>query len=227
MQVTPEVRARVQHAVEQLGYRPNVMVCNLADRILTTRPYWLFLGALAPELLQPDFEEFEQSIVEAAEEQGYHILLFPARGNRMSGTYQKLLYSGRVDGFILSDSSASVTSYPALQHLNVPLVAFGGTQCRDDCAFAYVDIDGGAGVRLAVEHLLAQGASADCGARLARASRVGSDCLSGYWAAMGNSRYPHRFGWCEVAVRAKYEGTVTSRRSTCSTCRPAAARRPL
>ncbi|RPI97657.1 MAG: LacI family transcriptional regulator, partial [Chloroflexi bacterium] len=67
---------------------------------------------------------------------------------------------------------------------NVPLVAFGRTQSKDDWSIAYVDIDGSAGVRLAVEHLLAQGHRRIAALGWPEESRVGSDRLSGYWAAM-------------------------------------------
>jgi DNA-binding LacI/PurR family transcriptional regulator len=183
MQVTPEVRARVQLAVEQLGYRPNVTARNLRTQSSHLIGYsW---EPSRQNFFSPILEEFEQSIVEAAEEQGYHILLFPQRaGSELTNTYQELAYSRRVDGFILSDLGFSDPRISALQHLNVPLVAFGRTQCTEDCTFAYVDIDGGAGVRLAVEHLLAQGHERIAALGWPDESRVGSDRLSGYWAAM-------------------------------------------
>jgi len=181
IQVTPEVRARVQQAVEELGYRPNA-----AARNLRTQSSQLIGYSWQPsrqDFFSPILEEFEQSIVEAAEKEGYHILLFPQRGPDIYETYEELVHTGRVDGFILSDLGYMDRRIPVLQELNVPLVAFGRTHC-DDCLFPYVDVDGRAGIRQAVEHLLGQGHQRIAVLGWPEDSRVGSDRMEGYWDAM-------------------------------------------
>jgi DNA-binding LacI/PurR family transcriptional regulator len=182
MQVTPEVRARVQQAVEELGYRPNVTARNLRTQSSHLIGYsW---EPARQNFFSPVLEEFEQSIVEAAEQHGYHILLFPQReGGDLARTYEELVFTGRVDGFVLSDLGYSDPRIPALQQLNVPLVAFGRTHC-DNCTFPYVDVDGRAGLRLAVDHLLAQGHQRIAALAWPEDSRVGEDRLSGYREAM-------------------------------------------
>jgi DNA-binding LacI/PurR family transcriptional regulator len=182
IQVTPEVRARVQQAVAELGYRPNVTARNLRTQSSHLIGYsW---EPSRQNFFSPVLEEFEQSIVDAAEKAGYHILLFPQReGFDVLKTYEELVYSGRVDGFILSDLGYLDPRIPALQQLSVPLVAFGRTHC-EDCVFSYVDIDGCAGMRQAVEHLLDQGHRRIAVLGWPEESRVGTDRLSGYWEAM-------------------------------------------
>ena len=72
IQVTPEVRARVQQAVEELGYRPKITALSL--RLQTSH---LICYSWIRERLSPHPGRIEQSIVNAAERLGYHILLFP------------------------------------------------------------------------------------------------------------------------------------------------------
>jgi DNA-binding LacI/PurR family transcriptional regulator len=88
IQVTPEVRARVQQAVEELGYRPNITA-----RSLRTKSSCLIGYSWQParqNFMNPILEQFEQSIVDAAERLGYHILLFPQRdnGDLLTGLYR-------------------------------------------------------------------------------------------------------------------------------------------
>jgi len=181
MQVTPEVHARIQDAVQTLGYRPNA-----SARSLRTHASHLIGYSWQPartNFVNPILEEFEQSIVDAAERLGYHILLFPQRdGGELSQMYEELVYAGRVDGFVLSDMEYDDRRIPVLQRLNVPLVAFGGAE--SDPPFPYVDVDGRAGMRLAVEHLVARGHRRIAFLGWPEQSRVGNDRLCGYRAAM-------------------------------------------
>jgi len=181
MHVTPEVYARVQSAVEELGYRPNVIARNLRTQSSHLIGYsW---QPARQNFVNPILEQFEQSIVDAAERLGYHILLFPQRdGADLSSTYEDLVHTGRVDGFILSDLGYNDGRIPALQRLNVPLVAFGRTE--SDHAFSYVDVDGATGIRQAVEHLIQQGHRRIAMLGWPEESRVGADRLEGYWQAM-------------------------------------------
>ena len=190
IQVTPEVRARVQRAVEELGYR-------------RTQASHLIGYSWQPSrqnFFSPILEEFEQSVVEAAEKRGYHILLFPQReGADPSEIYEDLVHTGRVDGFILSDLGYSDPRIPALQALNVPLVAFGRTHC-ENCSFSFVDVDGSAGVRQVVDHLLDQGHQRIAVLGWPEESRVGTDRLSGYQEGMEAAGIAIDLAWVKRAA---------------------------
>jgi DNA-binding LacI/PurR family transcriptional regulator len=185
IQVTADVRARVQAAVEELGYRPNVAGRNL--RLQSSHLIGYSWEPALQNFFSPILEEFEQSIVDAAERFGYHILLFPRRtGTDLSKTYEELVYTGRVDGFVLSDLGFGDPRIPTLQALNVPLVAFGRTD-GDGSTFPYVDVDGRAGIRQAVDHLVEHGHRRIAALGWPEDSRVGADRLSGYWDAMASA----------------------------------------
>ncbi len=186
-QVTPEVRERIYSAVETLGYRPNV-----AARNLRTRASHLIGYSWQPDrqgYFNPVLEQFEQSIVDAAETYGYHILLFPqGEGAERAETYRDLVVTGRVDGFILSGMEYNDPRIPILQKLDVPLVAFGRTQSEQP--FPYVDVEGRTGMRQAVEHLVAQGHERIAALAWPEQSRVGNERLSGYTEGMEAAGLP-------------------------------------
>ncbi|HML24312.1 MAG TPA: LacI family DNA-binding transcriptional regulator [Aggregatilinea sp.] len=190
--VTPEVRDRIYAAVEELDYRPNV-----AARNLRTQSSYLLGYSWQPDrhyYFNPVLEEFQQSVVEAAEELGYHILLFPQRqGQDLVEIYQELVLTGRVDGFILSGLEYYDPRVPALNRLNVPLVAFGRTD--SDHAFPYVDVDGQAGIYLAARHLMDLGHERIAILCWPETSRVGTERLSGYLQAMEEAGLPIDPAW--------------------------------
>jgi DNA-binding LacI/PurR family transcriptional regulator len=75
IQVTPEVRERIQAAIEELGYRPNAAAQNLRTQSSHLIGYsW---KSDRQNHSSPILEQFQHSIVENAEDSGYHILLFP------------------------------------------------------------------------------------------------------------------------------------------------------
>lgn len=179
--VTPEVYERIQAAVRELGYRPNV-----AARNLRTQSSKLIGYSWAPwrhDYYNPVLEQFQQGIVESAEECGYHILLFPQRpGKDNIETYRDLVLTGRVDGFILSSLEFNDPRIAMLQELDVPLVAFGQTE--SDEVFPFIDVDNAAGMHTATQHLIEQGHRRIAALAWPEESRVGAERLAGYERAM-------------------------------------------
>src|SRR5690242_13135082 len=123
MQVTPAVRARIQAAIEELDYRPNAAAQNLRTQYSHLIGYsW---KSDRQHHSSPILEEFQHSLVECAEDFGYHILLFPQRTDRdLYTTYEELVRTRRVDGFILSSVEYNDVRISSLEQLNVPFVSF-------------------------------------------------------------------------------------------------------
>jgi DNA-binding LacI/PurR family transcriptional regulator len=192
-----------------MDYRPNA-----AARNLRTQSSHMLGYSWQPDrhyYFNPVLEEFQQSIVETAKELGYHILLFPQHaGDELLQSYQELVFTGRVDGFILSGMETEDRRVPVLQQLNVPLVAFGRT--RSTIPFPYVDVDGQTGIYQAMLHLLEKGHHRIAILAWPEASRVGTERLSGYFQAMQENRLAIDPAW---VVRGegeyKYGYTATAR----------------
>ncbi len=192
MRVSAEVRERIYAAVAELGYHPNIIARNLR-----TQASHLIGYSWQPDrqgYFNPVLEQFEQSIVCAAEEYGYHILLFPqGEGAEQEETYRDLVVTSRVDGFILSGIEYNDPRIPILQKLQVPLVAFGRVESDPPCA--YVDVDGAVGMQQAVEHLIAQGHTRIAALAWPEYSRVGNERLAGYLRAMEAAGLPVNPAW--------------------------------
>ena len=179
--VAPATEARIWQAIEELGYRPNVLARSLRKQSSHLIGYsW---HPMPPDQANPILDKFLSSAVKAAEAAGYHLLLFPTSpGEDPTPSYQQLIFTNRVDGFILSSTNYDDPRIRLLLDLDFPFVAFG----RSDptLSFPYVDVDGRAGTRQATEHLIRQGHRRIALLAWPRASRTGTARRNGYLEAM-------------------------------------------
>ena len=74
--VTEATRAKVERAIAELGYRPNVLARNLA----TGRSGQIVV--VVPYLDTPYFAELLQAIIPAARKLGYNVLIDQTDGDR-------------------------------------------------------------------------------------------------------------------------------------------------
>ena len=144
--VSAATRARVQQALDDLGYEMNV-----AARSLRSGRTGLVALAL-PNLHTPYFAELAQAVVRAAARRHRTVLIEITGGVREREL--KVVTGGRThltDGVLLSPQS--LTSQPDLQRRsNVPLVLLGEHELEVDVD--HVGIDNVAAARTAVGHLL-------------------------------------------------------------------------
>jgi DNA-binding LacI/PurR family transcriptional regulator len=156
--ISETTRTSVLNAVAELGYRPSAVARGLRARESRTIGYsWHRVPA---DRWHPILDRFLYSMAEAAEAQGYHILTFTSGpASKPWLPYEELMLTRRVDGFILSDTDRNDERVRYLVSRGFPFVAFGrACEVEDgEWNFPYVDVDGEAGVRQAVEHLLALG----------------------------------------------------------------------
>jgi len=147
--VAPDTRTRVEAALAELDYRPNVTARNL-------RSGRSGIVALAlPELDFPYFAELARHVVHAARECGWTVLLDQTDGDR--GREQLALDAfgtGMIDGLIMSPLASGRTELTT-GRIATPLVLLG------ERVFAgpadHVSIDNVAAARDAVAHLAGGG----------------------------------------------------------------------
>ncbi|MDQ7909447.1 LacI family DNA-binding transcriptional regulator [Phytohabitans sp. ZYX-F-186] len=145
--VTERTRLRVQQAVDQLGYRPNVLARNLA------RGRSGQIAVVVPYLDTPYFSELLQGIIRAARVQGYNVLIDQTDGDRehermlINHGSSRLLFDGVIFSPLGLSQEALADRDPAL-----PLVILG--ERVSDGTFDHVGIDDIAASRQATEHLL-------------------------------------------------------------------------
>jgi DNA-binding LacI/PurR family transcriptional regulator len=157
----PDTLARVQHAITALGYSPNRAARNLRTR--ASHLVGLRFTPVPEGTANATMDRFVHSLVEAADDDGYHVLLFSGDddGDPVTG-YDALLSSTAVDAFVVTDTYLGNPQVAWLIERRAPFVAFGRPwdEPTGDGAGAphpWVDVDGAAGTGLATNHLLERG----------------------------------------------------------------------
>jgi DNA-binding LacI/PurR family transcriptional regulator len=147
--VTPGMRERVQRAIDELGYRPNLTARHL-------RKGRTGIIALAvPELGNPYFAELAGAVIDAAAQHDYTVLLDHTGGRRDKELLVCQGFRSHVmDGLILSPIELESADLLARTERS-PLVLLGEREY--DAPFDHIAIDNVAAARLAVRHLVGLG----------------------------------------------------------------------
>ncbi len=192
IQVTPEVRARVERVAEELGYRPNIRARSLRTQASQLIGFSWEVGST--DQMSPMTSSLLQSIVEASRARGYHVLLFPQpSGQDQQDTYRDLTRVGQVDGFVLSDVGYDDPRVPLLRKVEMPFVVFG--RSTHNCRFPYVDVDSQQGIYQATWHLIAQGHRRIALLGWPETSRESNDRVAGYFQAVQEAGLPVGEAW--------------------------------
>jgi len=148
--VSPTTRARVQEAVRELGYRPNLAARNLR------RGRSGMIGLVLPELDVPYFGELTRLIIEEARRASYTVVIDQTDGDveeerqLIGGGERSQLFDGLIfsplamSGEDLLQRSDTTPIVLLGEHLNVP-------------PFDHIVIDNVAAARMATEHLISVG----------------------------------------------------------------------
>jgi DNA-binding LacI/PurR family transcriptional regulator len=147
--VTPAMRARVQRAIDELGYRPNLTARHLRKGRTG------IIGLAVPELGNSYFAELAGAVIDAAAQHEFTVLLDHTQGLREQEILVCQGFRARVmDGLILSPLELETEDLAARRD-DVPLVLLG--ERRYDLPYDHIAIDNIAAARAAVRHLLALG----------------------------------------------------------------------
>ncbi|HID90260.1 MAG TPA: LacI family transcriptional regulator [Anaerolineae bacterium] len=190
--ISEATRHRVLAAAAELGYRPSALARGLRARESRTLGYsW---HQRPPDYWHPILDRFLYSMAETAEAHGYHILTFThSPYGRPWEAYEDLILTGRVDGFILSETNENDERIRYLLDRGFPFVAFG--RANDEWDFPHVDVDGETGVQTAVEHLLTLGHRRIGCIAWPETSLTGRYRYQGYVKAMENAGIPIDPAW--------------------------------
>lgn len=196
--------ARVQSAVDELGYSP-----NRAARNLRTRASHL-IGLRFPPAQEGTanamMDRFVHTLVETTKEAGYHILLFAGDGGDPLAGYDDLVRSTAVDAFVVTDTYLGNPQTAWLEERGAPFVAFGRPWDNGDATHPWVDVDGSTGARMATDHLLDRGHTRIAWIGWRKDSFIGEDRRSG-WAGALYDR-----GLSTKGLASRVEDTLSSGR---------------
>jgi len=151
--VNAATRERVIAIAERLGYEPNLAARHLRSK--QTRTIGMVIP-LTAYFSDPFFMELLAGVGRQAADYGYDLLLSaqqPGEGE-LSAT-RRMVASSRIDGMVLARVLSQDPRIAFLTEAGHPFVAFGCSGADD--GYPYLDVDGAAGLRRVVEHLIEQG----------------------------------------------------------------------
>ena len=154
LDVAEATRAHVRGVAERLGYHPNHTARSLQGTRTDT------IGLVIPQLMHRYVDSFWLEFIGGVTSvcSRAHLDLLISMGSSPAAEfehYQRLVRSKRVDGVIVSDVRTDDRRIRFLRQCGAAFVAFGRTLDVDD--YSWVDVDGAAGLHLALDHLLALG----------------------------------------------------------------------
>lgn len=148
--VAPAAAARVQAAIEELGFIRNDAARQLRDGRSKT------IGLVVLDLRNPYFTEMARGAEDKASEAGLSLTLGNSDENtKREAAYLDLFQQQRVHGVLISPYTNIDDRLHALRRRGIPSVLV--SRQSTDPAVSSVSIDDIAGGRMAVEHLISQG----------------------------------------------------------------------
>lgn len=201
--VSPERRARVLAAIEELGYSPNPMAQSLAGSGTHT------VGMIVPNIQNSFFAELALEVEEEASKQGRLVFLgSSAESARRESAYVQSFIRHRADGMIFIGVSKRASLQPAVD-AGIPLVVVD--RPNPVALIRSVSIDHAAAAELATAHLLGHGHTRIACLTGLESTFVSDERLDGFARAMATSgldpsaimRYPYSFeggrdAWTEL-----------------------------
>jgi DNA-binding LacI/PurR family transcriptional regulator len=149
--ISAATRERIRHAMEDLGYTPNVFARGLKSK--RSRIIALVYPRDGRDLGLSTFE-YILGASDHAQELGYHLLLWTTEADALD-ELGRLAGQGLVDGALLMEVRLRDRRLAVLRKAGLPFVMIGRT--ADPSALDFADTDFDQCARLAVDHLVALG----------------------------------------------------------------------
>jgi DNA-binding LacI/PurR family transcriptional regulator len=182
--VAPELREKVQRAVDELGYVPN----QAARSLMTRRTDSIALVAAEPDVRvfgDPFFGGIVRGVSLEAMGLGLQLVLLMAQSHEDLERVKRYLRSAPVDGVMLiSEHESEQPLSVMLQEVGIPLV-IGGRPMPGDADAMFVDNDNVGGARLAAQRLAGLGRSRIATIAGPQDMSAGVDRLQGFREGLG------------------------------------------
>jgi DNA-binding LacI/PurR family transcriptional regulator len=150
--VSEKTRTRVLKAIEDLGYRPNLVARGLA------RGKTFTIALVVPTISNPFFSEVVEEIEQIADRHDFQLMLSTTYNSMEQGKRHLERMSSRwVDGFIVMGMSADIADVLTVAQRGKPVVLSVWNQDSRAQTLPIVDIDFRYAGELATQHLLQLG----------------------------------------------------------------------
>ncbi len=194
LHVAPSTRERVQRAIDELGYRPNLTARSLRSGRTG------IIAVAVPRLDEPYFAELAAAVIAVADSHGCTVLVDQTDGLLER---EQLAVAGirpdLIDGLLLSPLALGAEDLQEPCDGSTPLVLLG--ERISDTAHDHVAIDNVAAARLATEHLVSLGRR--------RVAAIGTmDSVTAQTALLRRAGYRDALAAADLPVRPGYEQEV-------------------
>ncbi|RNF39541.1 LacI family DNA-binding transcriptional regulator [Planococcus salinus] len=142
--VTDKTLEKVNKAMKELEYRPNLIARSLVKKKTHS------IALLSGPLHNPFYVETTMSIVNYAKAHGFNVNVHFESNTDQLSVYEDV-FKHQVDGIILSSILYEDPIYQELQQLNVPFIMFNRKHKEKG---HYIEMDNAKAGRLATDHLL-------------------------------------------------------------------------
>jgi len=175
--VHENTRARVQAAVDALGYIPNQVARNLNMRQTNT------LALVLPTISDPFWYSIARGVEDEAESRGYSVLLCNTDDDATKeARYIDAMLRDRVCGVVIVPAFESAAQLRRLQRQGMPFVQVHRRVAAIDSDF--IGMDSYSGTRALTHHLITQGRTRIAYVGGANTLSTGVDRLAGYREAL-------------------------------------------
>ena len=183
--LSPDTLLRVRQSIDELRYQPNRHAQSL--RTGESRLIGLRVDQMTPSVV---LDRFLHALTDGFRARGYSLIVFsPAEpADDLSG-YRDVLSSMSLDAFVLTATHPGDPRPAYLRERGTPAVSFGRPWGAED-AQHWVDVDGAAGIELAVDHLVERGHRRIAFLGWPSGSAVGDDRRSGWARALDRHGLP-------------------------------------
>ncbi len=181
---------RVRAAIDELGYRPSSAARQLRTR--RSRVLGLRLEPVQDGINGAVLDRFLHALTDSAQERGYRVMLFTAADDRQEiARYGELLDTDDLDAFVLTSTHRDDRRAAWLAEHGIPFVTFGRPwAAQGGPTHPWVDVDGRAGTRAAVDHLRELGHRRIGFLGWPEGSDLGADRAAGWAMAMAGTGLP-------------------------------------
>ena len=189
--VRPETRQRVEAAMRELAFHPNAHAGNLKRAQGGVRAIGYLFAAEQRTLSDPFFSRLVVGMADAARELDYDLHIASCKDpSDEVHALERMMRGNRLSGLMLTDTRVDDKRIALLQRRKFPFVAFGRTGPLGSAVsgMPFVDVDGSAGIRQAVAHLIAKGHQRIGFIALPMHLMCAQDRLAGYQQALKKAR---------------------------------------
>lgn len=147
--VKEETRARVQQAIDELSYRPNMVAKGLATR------HSGIIAYMVADISDPFYNLVNKGVENACFERDYTAIICDANSDRSVETYMNMILDRQIDGVIFHHHNISQRQVNRLLEAGISCVSIDNE--KDLESICLIDSDNYGGGLMAVRHLVSRG----------------------------------------------------------------------